>query len=91
MTKMYFVYVLRNVRANKSYVGHTSDLKRRIIEHNNPNFNPKRYTKKIPGPWELIYKEGYSKRSEAMRKEMFLKSGQGREWLKKLFDKPHFS
>jgi len=88
---MYFVYVLRNERANKSYVGHTSDLKRRIIEHNNPNLNSKRYTKKIPGPWELIYKEEYSTRSEAMRREKFLKSGQGREWLKKLFEKPHFS
>ena len=88
---MFFVYVLKNVGNNRSYVGYTSDLKRRIIEHNNPNLNSKRYTKKIPGPWELIYKEEYSKRSEAMRREEFLKSGQGREWLKKLFEKPHFS
>ncbi len=88
---MFFIYVLRNIETNKRYIGHTSDLKRRIDEHNTSNLNPKRYTKKIPGPWELIYKEEYSARSQAMRREKFLKSGQGREWLKKLFEKPHFS
>jgi predicted GIY-YIG superfamily endonuclease len=31
---------------------------------------------------QLIHKEKYSTRSEAMKRERFLKSGQGREWIK---------
>jgi len=88
---MYYVYVLRNVRTNRRYVGHTSDLKRRIDQHNSSDFNPKRYTKKIPGHWELIHKEEYSSRSEAMKREKFLKSGQGRACLRNLFEKSHLS
>jgi putative endonuclease len=87
---MYFIYVLRIVRTNRSYVDHTSDLKRRITEHNSSALNPKRCIKRIAGPWELIYKEEYSSRAEAMKRQKFLKSGQGREWLKNLFENPHF-
>jgi predicted GIY-YIG superfamily endonuclease len=30
----------------------------------------------------MIYSEQYATRSEAMKRERFLKSGQGREWIK---------
>jgi putative endonuclease len=81
---MYFVYVLKNVRTSRRYVGYTSDIKRRIDQHNSSRFNPKGYTKRISGPWKLVYKEEYFTRAKAMRREKFLKSGQGREWLKNL-------
>jgi putative endonuclease len=41
-----------------------------------------RYTYKQKGPWRLIYSEEHATRSEAMKREKFLKSGQGREWIK---------
>jgi len=41
-----------------------------------------RYTYKQKGPWQLIHKEKYSTRGEAMKREKFLKSGRGREWIK---------
>lgn len=89
---MYSVYVLINLRTNRTYVGQTSDLNRRLKQHNNnSDSNPQRYTKKIPGSWKLVHKEEYSSRAKAMRREKFLKSGQGRQWLKNLFKKPHFS
>jgi len=75
---MYFVYVLRNKRTKSAYVGHTSDLERRITQHNTSDFNPNRYTSRIRGPWELIHKQEYVSRAEAMKREKFLKSGQGR-------------
>jgi predicted GIY-YIG superfamily endonuclease len=31
---MYIVYVLISPRANKTYVGYTADLARRMVEHN---------------------------------------------------------
>ncbi len=73
----YWVYVLELANGRK-YVGHTNHLERRINEHREGK-SP--YTKKhkIKG---LIYFEQCSTRSEAMKKEKFLKSGKGREWLK---------
>jgi putative endonuclease len=36
------------------------------------------------GKWSLIYQEEYATRAEATRREKFLKSGQGREELKRI-------
>ena len=79
---MYFVYVLKNLRTGGNYVGHTGNLERRVIQHNSSNYKPERYTNKISGPWELVYKEKYLTKAHAMRREKFLKSGQGRDYLK---------
>jgi putative endonuclease len=70
------VYVLRNP-AGRLYIGQTADLKRRLAEHER-GFGG--WTRQR-GPWELILEETYANRSEAMRRERVLKSGQGREWL----------
>lgn len=35
-------------------------------------------------PWRLVYQKEYESRSEAMEREKYLKSGQGREWLKNI-------
>ncbi|RLB02122.1 MAG: GIY-YIG nuclease family protein [Deltaproteobacteria bacterium] len=75
-------YVLRSQSTGKLYIGHTSDLKRRLREHNDPNLGKNRYTRKQKGPWILIHKEPFQTRTEAMRREKFLKSGQGRKWIK---------
>ncbi len=78
----YFVYILQNPEG-KLYIGQTNNLERRIEEHNNPNYTKSYYTKRIKGPWKLIYKEEYNTRSEAMLRERYLKSGTGRRWIKK--------
>jgi len=77
----YYVYVLVNPDG-KMYVGQTSDLDRRLAEHNDRSQNRKKYTSLNRGPWGLAHKEGYDSRAEAMRRERFLKSGKGRAWLK---------
>ncbi len=78
---MFYVYVLINPEG-KTYVGQTNNLERRLSEHNNPCFKGTLYTKRIKGPWELLYFEEYSTRSEAVRREKVLKSGKGREWIR---------
>ena len=40
------------------------------------------YTKKGTN-WKIVYTKEFDKRSEAMKYEKWLKSGIGREWLKK--------
>jgi len=40
--------------------------------------------------WKLIYSETFLTKSEALKKEIFLKSGQGRKWLdEKLSNQPN--
>ncbi len=80
---MYFVYVLKSKYFKKSYVGATSDLERRIKEHNAGRHY---YTKKYM-PWEFFWYKKFSTQSEALKKEKYLKSSVGRRHLKKLFEK----
>lgn len=76
-----FVYALYNAENNKIYIGQTSDLDRRLIEHNNKKGN--HYTAKTAGEWKLIYKEYVQDRSAALKREKQLKSFRGREYIKK--------
>jgi putative endonuclease len=70
----YFVYILRSTKDGSLYVGHTSNLDRRLCQHNNPD--GKSYTAKR-GPWVLVHSEQQVDRSSAMRRERFLKSHAG--------------
>ncbi|MEO0101307.1 MAG: GIY-YIG nuclease family protein [candidate division WOR-3 bacterium] len=79
----FYVYVLKSQSTGKIYIGYTSNLTKRLKQHNDPNCKFTLYTKRNPGPWELVYKEEYATRWEAMRREKELKTGQGREWLHK--------
>ncbi|MCZ6701244.1 MAG: GIY-YIG nuclease family protein [bacterium] len=77
----FFIYVLQSSSTGKVYIGQTSDLPRRLKQHNDPDWGRRRFTKKDRGPWRLVHSEEYSTRSDAMRREKALKSGQGRQWL----------
>ena len=78
---MFHVYVLVSEATGKRYVGQTDDVERRLAEHNRPEHNPKKFTSRHAGPWALIHQEAYPTRAEAMRREKWLKSGAGRQWL----------
>ncbi|PIR94550.1 endonuclease [Candidatus Falkowbacteria bacterium CG10_big_fil_rev_8_21_14_0_10_39_11] len=77
---MFFIYVIKSIRYGTRYIGSTKDIGVRIIEHNNGRC---RYTKGRK-PWILVYSEKYKTRNEAMKRERFLKSGQGRKYLDKV-------
>lgn len=74
---MFYVYVLKSTTAKKHYIGQTSDLQKRLQEHNS---GESKYTSAYI-PWELVYSEEYETRSEAMKREKYLKSYPGRKWL----------
>ena len=78
----YWTYILQNEATGKLYKGQTSDLPSRVVRHNTHEAGSMRYTSKQKGPWRLIYSEEHATRSEAMKREKFLKSGQGREWIR---------
>ena len=78
---MYYVYIIFNDQYDKYYVGQTSDLDRRIFEHNNKLTV---YTSKYDGVWELKYKEKFETRSGAMLREKFLKKQKNKDFYKGL-------
>ena len=80
---MYFVYVIQSLSHNNRYIGSTDNVIKRVQEH---NLGKCRYTSGRR-PWELVYKETFKTRSEAMKREKFLKSGQGRKYLNKILNK----
>jgi putative endonuclease len=77
---MYVVYVLYSEKYNKIYIGYTSNIEQRIRSHN--EIGKKGWTVKYR-PWELIYTEEYKEKGEAMKRERWLKSGVGREYIRK--------
>jgi putative endonuclease len=74
---MYFVYVLLSKVYKTRYIGSTSNIENRLKEHNSGKV---RYTKGRM-PWDLIYSETFTSRGEAMKREKYLKTGQGRMFL----------
>ena len=78
---MYTVYVLFSRKYDKIYIGYTSNLERRLISHN--ELGTKGWTKRFR-PWELVYKEEYKSKSEAMQREKELKGYRGKEFIRGL-------
>jgi len=77
---MHYVYILKSEKNGKLYKGFTSDLRRRIKEHNSGNSI---FTKNN-GPWKLVYYEAFISEKDARSEEIFLKSGKGKERIKYL-------
>jgi len=73
----YTVYVIWSKKLQKRYVGSTSDLERRIVEHNK---GQSKFTKSGV-PWQLVCKEEFDTKTEALKREKFLKTGVGRKYL----------
>jgi putative endonuclease len=75
---MFTVYTLKSLRNGKRYVGYTGKtVEERLKEHNS---GCNRFTRQN-SPFKLIYSEQYVEKSEAIKREKFLKSGKGRELL----------
>ena len=79
------VYVLRSEQDGRFYVGMSSDVEKRIIAHNSGR------TKSTKGyrPWKLIHLEDHAERILARKREKYLKSGYGKQWLKKKYTNVH--
>jgi putative endonuclease len=79
----FFVYILQSKSTRETYIGQTRDLNRRVNQHNDPEYRLTMHTKRRRGPWKLIHFEEYETRSEAMRRERELKTGRGRDWIRR--------
>ncbi|UTW67426.1 GIY-YIG nuclease family protein [bacterium SCSIO 12643] len=79
MAANFTTYVLYSEKYDKIYVGYTSDLESRLRSHN--ELATKGWTITYR-PWEVIYKEEFSTRSKAMKREKELKSSRGRHFIR---------
>ncbi len=77
---MFHAYFLQSETTGRPYVGRPSDLTQRLGQHNSGITK----STKNRGPWALIYQEGFPSEADAMQRERFLKTGRGREELKRL-------
>ena len=78
---MYYVYILRSKnQAGAIYIGYTSDLKSRLIEHN--SISNKHYSSKY-APWEIESYLSFSDKIDAERFERYLKSSSGKAFMRK--------
>src|SRR3954463_4734094 len=82
---MFYVYVLRSETSHGRYVGSCADLRGRLARHNAGIVN----ATKAGVPWILIHSEPFSTRSEAVRRELHLKTGGGRDEVNCVTTAPH--
>lgn len=75
---MYYTYVLQSARSSKGYTGVTRDLRKRFSQHVE---GKSKYTKGR-GPFELIYYEACRDEHDAEARELYLKSGISKRYLK---------
>ena len=79
---IFYTYVIESEEGFR-YTGHTSDLERRLIEHNTQLCK----STKRGNNWRYIYTKEFPTRSEAMKHEKYLKSSAGRRYLNRYFEK----
>lgn len=73
----YYTYVLFSNKDHKLYIGFTSDVYKRLAEHNaglNVSTSPRR-------PLKLIYFEGHLVKEDALQRESYFKTTSGKRTL----------
>ncbi len=74
---MEYTYVLLSERDGRFYTGSTSDLRARFRDHNAGRVRSTAYRR----PLKLIYYEACVHLADARRRERFLKTGKGKQYL----------
>ena len=80
---MYVTYILKSLKSNKHYIGHTNNLKRRLLEHN----MGKSVFAKLHRPFKIIYSKEYKTKTKAYQQELKIKSYKGGEAFKKIISR----
>jgi len=80
---MITVYVIRGRVNGKRYVGITNALDRRLDEHRSGRTK----AGQILRDFDLLLTEEFPNHALARQREVFLKSGRGREWLDRLSER----
>lgn len=78
---MYFVYILQSDKDNSYYTGFTTDLEKRIREHNSGHADYSSSKR----PYHLVWHCVFLDKDKAARFEKYLKTGSGIAFSRKRF------
>ncbi|MBN1819665.1 MAG: GIY-YIG nuclease family protein [Prolixibacteraceae bacterium] len=76
----YVGYILRSEKDGSYYIGYTSDLEQRVEYHNT---GKSRYTSRKM-PWKVVYTEEFTTKSDAIKRERFLKKQRNHSFYEQL-------
>jgi putative endonuclease len=77
---LYFVYILYSSTKKKYYIGYTTNIEQRLIQHNSKH---KGFTN-TASDWVLKYKEIFETKQAAIGREKQMKSWKSRAMIEKL-------
>ncbi|MEJ2729629.1 MAG: GIY-YIG nuclease family protein [Deltaproteobacteria bacterium] len=69
----YWVYLIQSQTTGRYYCGHSNNVDRRLSQHNDPQYQSTRTTKRWKGPWKLIWTKECLNKSEAVVLERKIK------------------
>jgi putative endonuclease len=79
---MFYVYLLQSKLDKSYYIGQTNNLEKRLFDHNE---GLSKYTSR-KRPWEIVYFEKFETRTEAIKRERFLKQQRNSSFYKSLYE-----
>ena len=79
---MFFVYILYSESKDRHYIGYSENPERRLSYHNQG------FTKstKAGAPWKIVYTEKFETKSEAIKREKFIKRMKSKAFIERLLN-----
>ena len=68
-----WTYILRSESSSRYYCGSSDNVERRLRQHNDPEYQGSKTTKRFEGPWTVAWREEHETRSSAMAQEKRIK------------------
>jgi putative endonuclease len=79
----YYLYIIQSQKDSSYYIGSSEDPEKRLEKHNLPH---KGYTGKKQ-PWLLVYTETFPTKTEALKRERYLKRMKSKDFIINLISK----
>ena len=77
---MFYIYVLKSLKDNKTYIGYTNNIEVRLAKHNSGQVKSTKHRL----PLKLLFSEEFETSPEARKRELYWKNGGGRRKLKEI-------
>jgi len=77
---MFYLYILQSQKDGSYYIGYSANSQQRLLKHNNSRSG---YTSRKK-PWTLVYTQAYATKTEAIKRERFIKAQKSRVFIEKL-------
>ena len=74
----WIVYIIRSPEKGLYYKGYSEDFEKRLVEHNAGRVASTKHAR----PWIEHYTEKFETKTDALKRERYLKTRSGYRWLK---------